>query len=242
MHPLVWLSIDAHGGIDRWRRIRQISASFIPSGTLVQHGLAPLAQTVTRISVDTREQMAVLEPFLARGQSACFQPYITSVDSCDGRVLESLISPRSSFAGMAPGTPWSATQLAYVVGYAAWMYLTVPFSLMRAGVRCVETDPWEENGELWRAIKVHFPHTYVMHSREQVIYLDHDGLIRRHDCTVDIAGGARTAHYAFDHRDVDGIVFPTRRCIYMRDAFNVPQKDSAVVVANLSDFEISRFS
>lgn len=139
MHPLVWLSIDAHGGIDGWRRIRQISASFIPSGTLVQYGLAASAQSVARISVDTREQMAILEPFLAQGQSVCFQIYIASVDSRDGKVLESLISPRSSFAGTAPGTPWSATQLAYVVGYAAWMYLTVPLSLMRAGVRCVET-------------------------------------------------------------------------------------------------------
>src|SRR5271166_88869 len=41
-----------------------------------------------------------------------------------------------------------------------------------------------------------------------------DGLLRRHDYTVDILGGATGLNYASDYRDVDGIIVPTKRRVY----------------------------
>jgi hypothetical protein len=50
---------------------------------------------------------------------------------------------------------------------------------------------------------------YLTH---QTFYVDSSGLIRRHDYTAEVVGGwARAAHYLSEHRQVDGLTFPTRR-------------------------------
>jgi hypothetical protein len=69
-------------------------------------------------------------------------------------------------------------------------------------------------GETWRRLKVTFPDRIKSHTREQISCFGPDGLIRRHDYTVDILGGATGLNYASDYRDVDGIIFPTKRRIY----------------------------
>ena len=63
-------------------------------------------------------------------------------------------------------------------------------------------------------MKVTFPDHVKSHTREQISCFGPDGLIRRHDYTVDILGGATGLNYASDYRDVDGIIFPTKRRIY----------------------------
>jgi hypothetical protein len=53
-----------------------------------------------------------------------------------------------------------------------------------------EIEPWRENGETWRRLKATFPATVASHNREQVTHFGPDGLMRRHDYTVDVLGGA----------------------------------------------------
>jgi hypothetical protein len=172
MQELITLSIEAHGGLDRWNPLRQISATFAPGGIgLKQRGQEAFTQMSTRVTVDTREQKTTFGPFLAAGQCGIFEPNRTAVETVAGTILDELKNPRDSFKIMAVGTPWSATQLAYFAGYAMWMYLTVPFSLLRDGIECQEAEPWAEDGETWRALKVTFPKSYVTHSTEQTIFL-----------------------------------------------------------------------
>jgi len=241
MLELIGLSIEAHGGLDRWNQLRQISATFAPGGIgLKQRGQEAFTRMPTRVTVDTREQKTTFAPFLAEGQCGIFEPDRTTVETVDGAILEELRDPRDSFKGMPAGTPWSATQLAYFAGYAMWMYLTVPFSLSRDGIECREVAPWVEDGETWRALRVTFPKSYVTHSAEQIIYFDGKGLIRRHDYTAEVSGDVRVAHYLYDHQEFEGIVFPTRRRVYLRDPDLKPQKDLVVISADLSDFKLSR--
>ena len=70
------------------------------------------------------------------------------------------------------------------------------------------------DGEQWRRLKVTFPDSIKSHTKEQISCFGPDGLIRRHDYIVDILGGATGLNYASDYRDVDGIIFPTKRRIY----------------------------
>ena len=69
-------------------------------------------------------------------------------------------------------------------------------------------------GETWRRLKVTFPDYVKSHTREQISCFGPDGLLRRHDYTVDILGGATGLNYASEYRDVDGIIIPTKRRIY----------------------------
>ena len=64
--------------------------------------------------------------------------------------------------------------------------------------------------ETWRRLKVTFPDNVKSHTREQISCFGPDGLLRRHDYTVDILGGATGLNYASAYRNVDGIVVPTK--------------------------------
>jgi hypothetical protein len=74
-----------------------------------------------------------------------------------------------------------------------------------------------KNGEVWRRLKVTFPNSIVSHSREQISCFGEDGLLRRHDYTVDVMGGARGANYASNYRDVGGIAVPMSRRVFAYD-------------------------
>jgi hypothetical protein len=233
--------MEAHGGLGRWRQIRQISASFSPGGIAFrQRGQEAFTQMPTRVTVDTCEQRTVFGPFLAPGQCAVYQPDRTTVETVDGTILEELENPRDSFKSMVAGTPWKATQLAYFAGYAMWMYLTVPFSLLSDSVACEDAEPWDEDGETWRALRVSFPSSYVTHCSGQTLYFDAKRMIRRQDYAPDVSGGVKVAHYLHDHQAFDGIVFPTRRRVYLRGPDRRPQKEPVVISADLSDFKLSR--
>jgi hypothetical protein len=51
--------------------------------------------------------------------------------------------------------------------------------------------PVEVDGETWRRLKVTFPGHIKTHGRQQILCFGPDGLLRRHDFTIDIFGGIR---------------------------------------------------
>jgi hypothetical protein len=56
--------------------------------------------------------------------------------------------------------------------------------------------PIEVDGETWRWLKVTFPDRIKSHTREQISCFGADGLLRCHDFTIDILGGAPGLPYA----------------------------------------------
>ncbi|WP_181448467.1 hypothetical protein [Paraburkholderia phytofirmans] len=94
---------------------------------------------------------------------------------------------------------------------------TIPFLYTLPGFKTEELPEWEEDGQVWRRLKVTFPESIVIHSREQISYFGEDGLLRRHDYTVDVMGGASGANYASNYRDIGGIIVPTERRVYAYD-------------------------
>jgi hypothetical protein len=243
MNDLIETTIKAHGGLEQWKQLRQISAAFGASGPgFKQRG--PIAEAFTRMpmraTVDTREQKSVLEPFIASGQRGLYAPYRTVVESLDGAPVEELDDPRESLKSMVPGTPWSATHVLYFVGYSLWMYFTLPFSFLTDGVECEEVEPWVEHGETWRALKVTYPDSYPSHSTEQIHYFDDQGLMRRQDYTVDVRQDLAVAHYLDGQREFDGFVFATKRRIYARGPDKRPLMDRLLISADFDDIKLSR--
>jgi hypothetical protein len=70
------------------------------------------------------------------------------------------------------------------------------------------------DGERWRRLRVTFPDRIKSHSKVQISCFGPDGLLRRHDYTVDILGGATGLNYAFDYRDIGGLQLFTKRLVY----------------------------
>ena len=98
-----------------------------------------------------------------------------------------------------------------------------------------ELAPWEENGEQWRPLKVIVPDSIASHSREQVVYFGPDGLLRRHDYTVEVMGGAPGSNYATAYRNVGGIVVPTKRRVYALDANKRKIPEPVLVAIDIRD-------
>ena len=243
MNNLVNLAIEAHGGLDQWNQVGEISAKVFLSGLgLKQRG--PLGEALTQmpmqIHVTTQVQKVTFEPFLAPGRKGIYEPFRTSEESSDGTVLEELKYPRESIKNMPAGTPWSGPQLIYFFGYSLWMYHTLPFSFLEAGVEFGEAESWTENGETWRALKVTYPESYPSHSKEQIHYFDSKGIMRRQDYTVDVRQDIVIAHYLLDYHEFDGFIFATKRRLCLRGPDGQPLWDRLLISADLDNFKLSR--
>lgn len=136
-------------------------------------------------------------------------------------------------------TPWTRLQLAYFSGHAMWTYLSEPISLTFPGVVTEEIEPWTEDGQKFRRLKVTYPTSIATHSKEQVLYADGEGLLRRRDYNVDIAGGSPSAHYISGHRHVSGLIIPTCRMIYGRDEQNHKIVEPLVVSIELQNIKVT---
>src|ERR1700758_3837493 len=99
MHDLVKMTIEAHGGLEQWKKVRQVSAAFSASGpSFKQRGPVgeAFAALPMRVTVDTREQKTLIEPFVAPGQKGIYQPHRTIVESFEGDFVEALDDPRTT--------------------------------------------------------------------------------------------------------------------------------------------------
>jgi len=231
--------LAAYGGRTRWQQARQISARQRFGGVLWELKGHPGALDNVDVTVDLHREFTAQQPFFGPDRRTAFTPErIAVLDTADS-VVEELLDPRASFAGHVLTTPWTRLQLAYFSGYAMWTYLSEPISLTFPGVLTEEIEPWTEDGQKYRRLKVTYPPSIATHSTEQVLYVDDDGLLRRRDYNVDIAGGSPSAHYISGHRDVSGLIIPTRRRIYGRDEHNHKVDEPLVVSIDLEDITVS---
>jgi hypothetical protein len=236
---LAKLAIEAHGGLDRWKRFSTLSVHGINGGVLWgAKGKAGVLDDVT-VTVDLRDEKVSHWPFGSRVRRSRFEAQRVALEDANGKVVEELLHPRSSFKGHTLETPWSDLQLAYFAGCAMWTYLNTPFLLVRPGVESEELEPWQEAGETWRRLKVRFPSDIATHSTEQTLYFDQQGLLKRHDYDVEISGGTGAAHYVSDLKNFSGIVFPTKRRIFPRQPDGHSLPEPLVVSIDLDHFIFS---
>jgi hypothetical protein len=216
MSDLLETVLEAHGGLERWNQLDQVSARLIQGGVLwAVKGQAGVLDDVV-VTASLHEERVSHRPFGAADRHSAFSPERVSIENGDGRVVEALDQPRASFAGHVTETPWSTLQLAYFVGTAMWTYLTQPFTFAMPGFETSELEPWDEAGQQWRRLRVTWPSHLATHSSEQTLYFDHDGLLARHDYDVEINGGNQAAHYVSDYDEVAGIKLPTKHRIFPR--------------------------
>ncbi len=220
MSDLLDQVLDAHGGLDNWRRVATIDLRLSIRG-----GLADLKRPAgglkdAHIRLDTRRQHTMITPYPAPGSRGRFADGVVTIESEAGETKQTLAEPRRSFAGHDLLTPWTPEQFLYFVGYAFHNYVTMPFLLTQNGVVLEELAPHEEHGETWRALKATFPADLHVHYPVQTFYFDSRGYLVRNDYAPEVSGGGAASHYTFDHRVFDGFVFPTHRRVVRRDGEN----------------------
>jgi hypothetical protein len=213
MNDLLEKAVNAHGGLKRWNEVSSVTVAASLTGAIwfVKSQGDYLKDVV--MTVDTRKERMITD-FPGQNKRFLFEPERLVLEKWDGTMIQVRDNPEKAFEGQARETPWDDLHVAYFQGEALWTYLNTPFLYTQDGFQTEEIASIEVNEEKWRRLKVTFPDHIKSHTREQISCFGPDGLIRRHDYTVDILGGATGLNYATDYRDVDGIIFPTKRRIY----------------------------
>jgi hypothetical protein len=213
MTPLLQTAIEAHGGLKRWAEIGTIVVSASITGAIwAVKGQANYLEDIV-MRVDTQRQRIVTD-FPKQGKRLTYSPERVTLEMPVGHVAEERNDPEKSFAGQSRETPWDPLHVGYFQGEALWTYLNTPFLYAQPGFITKEIKPIEVDGEQWRRLKVTFPDHIKSHCKEQISCFGPDGLLRRHDYTVDILGGATGLNYAYNYRTIEGIKFFTKRRVY----------------------------
>ena len=238
MTQLLQIAIEAHGGFKRWAEIRTIVVSASITGAIwtIKGQENYLDNIVMR--VDTREQR-IQTDFPTQGKRLNYVPERVTLEMPVGHLVQERDQPESAFIGQSRETPWDPLHVGYFQGEALWTYLNSPFLYAQPGFVTEEIQPIEVDGERWRRLKVIFPDHIKSHTRTQISCFGPDGLLRRHDYTVDILGGATGLNYASEYRDVSGIVIPTKRRIYAFEGDYQPVWDPLLVRIDMGEITLS---
>ncbi len=237
MNDLLQTAVAAHGGLKRWHEMSAITVTASVTGAIwfVKSQGDYLKNVV--MTVDTRREKLVTD-FPGQDKRFLFEPSRLVMEHVDGTPIEVREEPEASFTGQKRETPWDDLHVAYFQGEALWTYLTTPFLYTYDGFVSEEISPISVDGETWRRLKVIFPESVKSHTREQISCFGPDGLLRRHDYTVDILGGATGLNYASEYRNVGGLVIPTKRRIYAYEGDYQIVKEPLLVAIDMGEITV----
>jgi len=234
MNELLARIIDAHGGMDRWKGFEKVDATIVSGGGLFALKDVTQDPNPRRMTVWLHEERSSVLPYGAPDQRTMFTPERIAIEKLDGALVAERYAPRDSFAGHQTTTPWDPLHRAYFNGEALWTYLTTPFLLAMDGVRVEETESWREGSETWRVLRAHFPGSIETHCLIQDFFGE-DLMLRRHDYSVNIAGGFRAAQLTSDYSAATGIRLPTKRRAYTRGPDRRPIPEMLMVSIDISE-------
>jgi hypothetical protein len=235
MNGLLANVLEAHGGLARWNSYSRVTTTIVSGGALWGMKGVPQDATPRLMHVELHRQWASVRPYGAPDQLTDFTPDRIAILKADGALVAERRDPRAHFDGHRLATPWDALDRAYFNGYALWTYLTAPFLLASPQVRTTEESPWREGEETWRVLRAEFSPGIATHSPVQRFYFGDDGLLRRHDYDVDIAGELSGAQLVGDYVEADGLMLPTRRRAYAPGPGRRPDLERLMVSIDLSD-------
>lgn len=237
LHPLLEEALEAHGGYDRWRKFKGVASTIRTGGSLWELKGAPLIPVPRRATSEFRRQWTQVTPFGEPDWTMTWTPEHTAITAGDGAVIAERDDGREAF-DRSYGGKWDPLNLAYFNGYAMWTYHATPHVFGEPGYEARDVEPIEDAGEALRGVAVRFPEAIHSHTREQQFYFGADGLLRRHDYTVDVWADTPAAHFIYDYVDVDGLKYPTRRSVYgVREDGSLDMNANFVTIA-MSDYEL----
>lgn len=190
-----------------------------------------------RATSEFHRQWTQITSFGQPGWTMTWMPQHVQIAAEDGSIIAERHDGREAFDRSYSG-PWDPLNLAYFNGYAMWIYHAAPFVFGKPGYDVRDAAPIEDEDETLRGVTVRFPAGVHSHTREQCFYFGSDGLLRRHDYTVDVWADFPAAHFLSDYVDVDGLKYPTHRSVFgVKKDGTLDLEFNAVTIA-LSDYAL----
>jgi hypothetical protein len=237
MSDLLQEVFDANGGLDPWREAEVFEANVTYGGPFWElKGVPELAGT-DHVVADIHRQHIVMTAASGRRIEFDKRDDVVTISDPAGDA-ERLEHPRASFAGLDFESGWTLVQGAYFRAYATWTYLVDPYLLAFPGVEAEEIEPWEEDGEAWRRLRVTFPDGIDTHSPTQVYYYDQAGKERRLDYAPEVNGDAPTAHYDIEHAAFDGVDVVTKHEVHVRKEDGTADLSFVAISVDVADVSL----
>jgi hypothetical protein len=234
--------VEAHGGLDAWRGTDRVRLRARSGGLLLRTRAPGDSFADARVEVGIGSVHASAAPFPGPGRRGVYADGAVRIETDAGEVVESRRNPRPCFfgrAGIRRNFRWDELDLVYFAGYAWWNYLNHPLLLTREDVAVVEAEPMRRDGQTWRRLDVTFPAGLDTHSAKQSFFYDRDLRLRRHDYVAEVVGRwAHAAHMCGDHREVGGLLVPTRRRVYPVALGGHPLPGPVLVALDISEIEV----
>ena len=235
--------IARHGGMDLWSAVENITIHAKTGGVALPLRFKFGALKDYRARIRVHEPHARITPYPRAGMRGIYSADTVRIETENGEIFQERHRARSAFGNLRHKIWWDHLDALHFAGYALWNYLTTPFMLCRPEIQLKELSAWQENNEPWRRLEATFPSDFLTHSPAQTFYFDADGLLRRHDYTALVFGNfAKAAHYSWNHREVNGIPFPTRRRVFPRKKDGSPLRRVTLVSIDIETIEINFFN
>ena len=235
MDPLLHLVLDAHGGITRWHQFSdfvtdvQIVSHF--AGSLGTEALLPSCRLL--LSMRAMRTIAILPD--DQGQLV-IQPDVLSHRNIKGTTLEQIRLPGDYEYNRAIYESSQRLRTGYVTGFVIRPALLGPFLYAGHGFVAEEVQPWYEDGELWRVLKLSFPDTHRHPYQTQYAYYGEDGLLRRTRNAAPMLGLTHeVVNYVMGYEEIDGIKIPTSRQIFECDREGNKSKSGPIAEIHFSN-------
>jgi hypothetical protein len=201
--------LHANGGLDLWRRMRRFTVHMSLRGALIAARYAGVKLPELAVEGDTREPALEIIGFTALDLRALYRPDWTALERSDGcRLRERRATPEELTRQLQSAT-WDHLHLAHFCGGLIWTYLTTPFVLAEPDFEYEELESIKVHSQRWRRLKVLYPARLATQAREQTLYFDPEGLLRRLDTSAVHADDMQLAHIFSGHQRYSGILVPT---------------------------------
>jgi len=234
MNELLQLALDAHGGLEAWQAARRLHVDLKLTGGLYRLKGQAEGYGPTRMTVDLSKPDVSSSPYPIAGQTAMFSPERGAIVDATGAVLEERVEPRKELEGIPREQAWTAMEAMTFTSYAMWNYLVTPLLFTFRGFETKEVRPHIENGETWRVLHVQFPDNIPTHSKEQLFYFSEAGLLQR----LDYHAVGPASHYCYDHRQFNGLTFPTLRRVVLRTDDKAQLSGPTAVLIQISNIVV----
>jgi hypothetical protein len=214
MSSLLDQVLDANGGHERWRTTRKVRGRITYGGSFwALKGHPDLVGTDVVEADPHRQHIRLCQESTGRIIDFDKDSDLLTVTGPDGRLIEELHAPRSTFDGLTTKSRWGLGQAAYFRGYATWVSLIEPFLFTWPGVESEEVGPWVQNGHAWRGLSVTFPDDIDTHDGTQRYFYNEARHLRRSEYQLAVHGHATATHQVDRFGIFDGFVVPTLRRI-----------------------------
>ena len=131
-------AIKAHGGLNRWRSIKEIVTHIRCGGMALPLRFKFRTFKSYEAQISTTKPRIIFSPFTGKGKRGIFLGDTVRIETDNGQVLAERTNAKAAFNNFRHKFYWDNLDALYFGGYAIWNYFSAPFLFLHKGFEIQE--------------------------------------------------------------------------------------------------------